>query len=75
MQGVEPADSQFSDFIVDVLAVAETEAAQIKAGLVSTFKVHPDAVDVAMSADNTVAYALVFLDADTARRLAKLKNT
>jgi len=67
-------DLHFDGSIADPLAMAETEVAHIKAGLVSTFGIHPDAIDVAVGASNEVKYVLVFLDSDSARRLAKLEK-
>lgn len=62
------------DLIVDEFGSLEAEAQRIAAGLAAKFRVSVEAVDVAISAQNgraDIAYAVVFLDADTARRLSK----
>jgi hypothetical protein len=62
-----------SDFLVDDLGSVEAEAQRIAAGLAAKFKVSLEAVDVAISAQAgrpEIAYAVLFLDAPTARRLS-----
>ena len=62
------------DYLIDDVAGVEAEIARLRAGLATTFGVPVDAVDVAMTSATgipEVAYALVFLDADTAKRKAK----
>ena len=64
--------------ILDDLAGIEAEIAQIRAGLAKAMSIPTEAVDVAVTSQTgvpEVAYALVFIDADNARRLARLDNT
>lgn len=59
--------------ILDEIGTVESEAQRIAAGLAAKFGVSTEAVDVAISAQGgraEVAYAVVFLDATTARRLS-----
>jgi hypothetical protein len=56
---------------VDDMAGLETKASQVRAGLAKRFGVDAEAVDVALRGDD-IAYAIVFLDGDVARRLAKV---
>jgi hypothetical protein len=61
--------------MIDDLAGTEAEIARIRAGLAKAFRVPVEAVDVAVTSTTgqpDVAYALVFLDADQARRVAGL---
>lgn len=61
------------ELVVDEMGTVEAEAQRIVAGLAAKFRISSEAVDVAISAQSgraEVAYAMVFLDADTARRLA-----
>lgn len=61
------------DLVVDEFGSVEAEAQRIAAGLAARFGVPVEAVDVAISAQgggSEVAYAVVFLDAPTARRLS-----
>ena len=63
--------------ILDDLAGIESEIAQIRAGLAKAIGIPMEAVDVAVTSQTgvpEVAYALVFIDPDNARRLAKLDN-
>lgn len=63
--------------IFDDLAGIEAEIAQIRAGLAKAMGVSTEAVDVAVTSQTgvpQVAYALVFIDPDNARRLARLDN-
>lgn len=63
------------DASIDDLAGVEAEIARIRAGLAKAFRVPAEAVDVAVTSTSgtpDVAYALVFLDADQARRVAGL---
>lgn len=59
--------------ILDEIGTVESEAQRIAAGLAAKFSVSTEAVDVAISAQGSraeIAYAVVFLDAPTARRLS-----
>lgn len=61
--------------LLDDLAGVEAEIARIRAGIAKAFRVPAEAVDVAVTSTSgapDVAYALVFLDADQARRVAGL---
>ncbi len=63
--------------ILDDLAGIEAEIAQIRAGLAKAMSIPTEAVDVAVTSQTgvpEVAYALVFIDPDNARRLARLDN-
>jgi len=63
--------------ILDDLAGIESEIAQIRAGLAKAIGIPTEAVDVAVTSQTgvpEVAYALVFIDPDNARRLARLDN-
>ena len=64
----------FDDLVVeDQFASAEADASRLRAGIAKTFGIPVDAVDVALTAQAgvpEVAYVLVFLDAQTARRLS-----
>lgn len=69
----QPFVGDDSDFLVDDLGSVEAEAQRIAAGLAARFKVPLEAVDVAISAQAgrpEIAYAVLFLDASTARRLS-----
>lgn len=57
----------------DEFGSIEAEAQRVVAGLAAKFGISTDAVDVAISAQGgraELGYAIVFLDAETARRLA-----
>lgn len=59
------------DVLVDLDAHVEAEIARIRAGLANRLGVSTEAVDVAITTSTgtpQIAYALVFVDADTARR-------
>lgn len=58
---------------IDVMAGLETQAGRVRAGVAKRFGVDMEAVDVALQGDR-IAYVLVFLDADVARRLAGIDN-
>ena len=71
---IPPADD---GIILDDLAGIEAEIAQIRAGIAKAMKIPTEAVDVAVTSQTgmpEVAYALVFIDSDNARRLAGLAN-
>ena len=57
------------DPFVDDFASVEAKAAKVRAGLAKRFGVQLEAVDVAVDTSD-VTYALVFLDRDSATRLA-----
>lgn len=70
----ESPDPDDSDLFVDEMGTVEAEAQRIAAGLAAKFKISQEAVDVAISAQAgraEVAYAVIFLDAQTARRLSR----
>jgi hypothetical protein len=61
------------DLAPDEFGSIEAEAQRVVAGLAAKFGISTDAVDVAISAQGgraELGYAIVFLDAPTARRLA-----
>ena len=68
-RGFMPSDDGVA---IDELAGVEAEIARLRAGIAKAFRVPAEAVDVAITSDDDVAYALVFLDADQARRVAGL---
>lgn len=68
-----PSLGSLPDVMHDELGSVEAEAQRIAAGLAARFRVPTEAVDVAISAQGEraeIAYAVVFLDAATARRLS-----
>lgn len=61
------------DLTPDEFGSVEAEAQRVAAGLAARFGISTEAVDVAISARGgraELGYAIVFLDADTAKRLA-----
>jgi hypothetical protein len=61
------------DMAPDEFGSVEAEAQRVAAGLAARFGISTEAVDVAISARGgraELGYAIVFLDADTAKRLA-----
>jgi len=70
-----PSELPTLDPRLDADATLDTEANRIRAALAKRFTVDPDAVDVAVKADDGIAYALVFLERDVALRLAAVDST
>lgn len=69
-----PTPAPYDGPHIDADAGLETEAGRITAGLAKRFSVPAEAVDVALRADSGIAYALVFLDAAAAVRLAAVDD-
>lgn len=65
-----PRGGDWDRIEVDPFATAEAEAARIRAALAARVGVPNESVSVMMDSFGRVAYATVFVDGDTARRMA-----